>query len=265
VSIKNINDFKSYKDSKTPISVITCYDYSTAKIINETGIDAILVGDSLGMVFQGHNSTIPVTLDNMIYHAQAVRRGSPSKFIITDLPFMSYHVSIEQALHSCGRVLKETGTNSVKLEGGRDFAETVKALVKASIPVMGHIGLTPQSIHKIGGYTVQGRDEEKRIAMIEDAIALEDAGAFSIVLEMVPETLAKEISEKISIPTIGIGGGRYCNGQVLVVNDMLGMDDGFKPKFLKKYASLASIMKNAIEQYDSEVKSGSFPEEKNCY
>lgn len=262
---KNINDFAKSKKEKTPISMVTCYDYGFARLVEQTDIDVILIGDSLGNAIAGYESTIPVTVDQMIYHTGIVKRGAPSKFIVCDLPFMSYHVSVEDSLRNSGRIMKETGCNAVKLEGGEDFVPVVKALVKASIPVMGHLGLTPQSVHKLGGYTVQGRDEDKRKIMIRDAKMLEEAGAFSLVLEMVPEELAKEITESISIPTIGIGGGRYCDGQVLVINDLLGMNETFTPKFLKKYADLSSIVRDAMNEYNREVKSGSFPAENNVF
>jgi 3-methyl-2-oxobutanoate hydroxymethyltransferase len=262
---KNINDFAKSKKEKSPISMVTCYDYGFARLVEQTDIDVILVGDSLGNAVAGYESTIPVTVDQMIYHTGIVKRGAPSKFLICDLPFMSYHVSVEDSLRNSGRIMKETGCNAVKLEGGEDFIPVVKALVKASIPVMGHLGLTPQSVHKLGGYTVQGRDDEKRNIMIRDAKMLEEAGAFSLVLEMVPEELAKEITESISIPTIGIGGGRYCDGQVLVINDLLGMNESFSPKFLKKFADLSSIVRGALNEYNSEVKSGTFPAENNAF
>jgi 3-methyl-2-oxobutanoate hydroxymethyltransferase len=260
-----INDFKARKESKTPISMITCYDHAFARIIEQTDIDVILVGDSLGNVIAGYTSTIPVTVDQMIYHTEIVRRGAPSKFLVIDMPFMSYHVSLEESLRNAGRMMKETGANAVKLEGGEDFRHTVGALVRASIPVMGHIGLTPQSVHKLGGYSVQGREEDKRRQLIKDAKILEEAGAFSIVLEKVPESLAQEISKSLSIPTIGIGAGRYSDGQVLVINDLLGIDESFAPKFLKKYANVYEISKNAIQEYDREVKEKKFPEEKHVY
>jgi 3-methyl-2-oxobutanoate hydroxymethyltransferase len=260
-----INDFKTRKESKTPISMITCYDHAFARIIEQTDIDVILVGDSLGNVIAGYTSTIPVTVDQMIYHTEIVRRGAPTKFLVIDMPFMSYHVSPEDSLRNAGRMMKETGANAVKLEGGEDFKHVVQALVRASIPVMGHIGLTPQSVHKLGGYSVQGREEDKRKQLLKDAKILEEAGAFSIVLEKVPESLAQEISKSLSIPTIGIGAGRYCDGQVLVINDLLGIDESFAPKFLKKYANVYEISKNAIQEYDREVKDKKFPEEKHAY
>ncbi len=263
--IKNINDFKKAKSEKTPISMVTCYDYAFARIIQQTEIDAILVGDSVGMAFAGYNSTLPVTVDQMIYHAEIVKRGAPDVFLVCDLPFMSYHVSIEDTLKNCGRIMKETGANAVKLEGGRDFVKVVEALTMASIPVMGHLGLTPQSVHKLGGYIVQGRDEDRRRIIMEDAKMLEEAGAFSVVFEMVPETLAKEISENLSIPTIGIGAGRHCDGQVLVINDLLGVDESYNPKYLKKFANLGETVKNALQQYNAEVKGREFPGEKNVF
>ncbi|PKL37727.1 MAG: 3-methyl-2-oxobutanoate hydroxymethyltransferase [Spirochaetae bacterium HGW-Spirochaetae-1] len=265
MALKNINDFKKFKKEGTPISMLTCYDYAFARIMEKTDLDVILVGDSLGNVVAGYTSTIPVTMEQMIYHTEIVRRGAPSKFLVSDLPFMSYHVSIEDSLRNAGNLMKKTGANAVKLEGGSDFRGVVEALVRASIPVMGHLGLTPQSVHKLGGYSVQGRDEEKRKMILEDAKILEEAGAFSLVLEMVPEELAKEISESISIPTIGIGAGRYCDGQVLVVNDMLGIEQEFYPKFLKKYADLSVTITNAVNDYSREVKERLFPDEKNIF
>lgn len=260
-----INDFKIRKKNGIPISVITCYDYAFARILDNTKIDIILVGDSLGNVFAGYETTIPVTVDQMIYHTTIVKRGAPSKFVIIDMPFMSYHVSIEDSLRNAGRMMKETGAAAVKLEGGRDFKDIVKALTTASIPVMGHLGLTPQSVHKLGGYSIQGREAEQRKRIIEDAMILEDAGACSIVLEKVPYSLSKEITEKLTIPTIGIGAGNFCDGQVLVINDLLGIDKGFTPKFVKRYADLHTVSKNAFESYDREVKEHSFPSEEYSY
>lgn len=264
-SIKNIKDFTKMKQAGQHIAMITCYDYAFARIVSETDIDVILVGDSLGMVVAGYETTIPVTLDQMIYHSSMVRRGAPQSFIVTDLPFMSYHVSIEDTLRNCGRIMKESGANAVKLEGGRDFVAIVEALTKASIPVMGHLGLTPQSVHKLGGYSVQGKDEEQRKIIMEDALLLQSAGAFALVLEMVPEQLAQEITEALDIPTIGIGAGRYCNGQVLVINDMLGLNKGFNPKFLKLYADLFTASQQAIQSYTREVKEHIFPAEENVF
>ena len=260
-----VNDFKKCKTDKTKISMITCYDHAFARIVEQTPMDLILVGDSVANTFAGYDNTIPVTVEQMIYHTEVVRRGAPSKFVIIDMPFMSYHISVEDSLRNAGNMMKKTGANAVKLEGGREFRAVVEALVTASIPVMGHLGLTPQSVHKFGGYSVQGREEDKRKRIIEDALILEEAGACSLVLEKVPESLAREITEKLTIPTIGIGAGRYCDGQVLVINDVLGIDETFQPKFVKKYVNLYESVKGAIESYDSEVKSGSFPSEKNIY
>jgi 3-methyl-2-oxobutanoate hydroxymethyltransferase len=262
--IKSINDFKKMKESKQMISMVTCYDYSFAGILADAEIDAILVGDSCGMVMAGYENTIPVTVDEIIYHARSVYRGAPKKFITADMPFMSYQSS-RDALHNAGRIFKESGAQSVKLEGGEHFCDTVHALTRSSIPVMGHLGLTPQSVHSMGGYRVQGKSADDAERMKKDALLLQEAGCFSIVLEMVPELLAEEISKSLSIPTIGIGAGRKCDGQVLVLQDLLGMDKNYERKYLKKFADLASVVTDAINSYDSEVKSGAFPTEKNVF
>jgi 3-methyl-2-oxobutanoate hydroxymethyltransferase len=263
--IRNINDFRKLKEEKSPISVVTCYDATFARIVARSSVDAILVGDSCGNVIAGYNSTIPVTMDQIIYHTCSVRRGAPDSFLIADLPFLSYHISVEDALRNAGRLFKETGAQAVKLEGGVEFADTVRALTRASIPVMGHLGLTPQSVHALGGYRVQGRTPDDAERMKCDARALEEAGAFAIVLEMVPESLAKEISELISIPTIGIGGGRYCDGQVLVLYDLLGLDDSYNPKYLKKFANLAETVRSALDEYHKDVVSRSFPDDDHVF
>jgi 3-methyl-2-oxobutanoate hydroxymethyltransferase len=260
-----VNDFKTRKEQKAKISMITCYDHAFAKILEQTSMDTILVGDSVANTFAGYENTIPVTVEQMIYHTEVVRRGAPSKFLVIDMPFMSYHVSVEDSLRNAGNMMKKSGANAVKLEGGREFRAVVEALVTASIPVVGHLGLTPQSVHKFGGYSVQGREEDKRKRIIEDAIILQEAGACSLVLEKVPESLAREITEKLTIPTIGIGAGRYCDGQVLVINDVLGIDETFQPKFVKKYVNLYAQVKAALESYDSEVKNGTFPAQGNVY
>lgn len=253
-------------NKKENISVITCYDATFAKIISETEIDAILVGDSLGMVFQGHNSTLPVTLEEMIYHTKAVKRGAPNKFIICDLPFLSYQVSVEQGVSTGGIAIKETNCDAVKLEGATEIAlQTIRHLTEIGVPVMGHLGLTPQSYQVLGGYKVQGKEEKAAGKILNDAIALEKAGVFSIVLEMLPEVLGEKITSALSIPTIGIGAGRHVSGQVLVINDMLGLNANFKPKFLKKYADLHSITKQALTSYNKEVKEGIFPSEENTF
>lgn len=261
----NINEYAKRKEAGIPISMVTCYDYAFAQIVEESDVDTILVGDSLGNVIAGYDTTLPVTVDQMIYHGEIVRRGAPSKFVVVDMPFMSYHVSTEDALRNAGRIMKETGANAIKLEGGREFKDTVRALVDASIPVMGHLGLTPQSFHKLGGYSVQGREDEKRKRIMEDAMILQDAGAFSVVFEMVSASLAAEITQKLSIPTIGIGGGNGCDGQVLVINDLLGMNTGFTPKFAKKFADLRTAARDALNTYDQEVKDRIFPGEANTF
>lgn len=245
--------------------MITCYDFAFARILEETDIDTVLVGDSLGNVIAGYDNTLPVTVDQMIYHTSIVRKGAPSKFLIIDMPFMSYHISVEDSVRNAGRMIKESGATAVKLEGGKDFADSVRAMARASIPVVGHLGLTPQSIHKLGGYSVQGRDDDQRKTIIEDAKILEDAGICCLVLEMVPENLAREITENISVPTIGIGAGRSCDGQVLVLNDMLGLNVSFTPRFVKKYANLYRTTKKAVNAYVREVKERAFPEEEHVF
>lgn len=260
-----INDFSSRKQNHQPISVTTCYDYSFATILEGTEIDVLLVGDSLGNVFAGYETTLPVTVDQMIYHAAIVKRGAPSKFVIIDMPFMSYHISVEETLRNAGRMIKETGVQAVKIEGGKPFEKTVKALTRASIPVIGHLGMTPQSVHKFGGFSIQGREDDARQRILDDAVILEDAGACALVLEKVPSPLSKEISERVSIPTIGIGAGPFCDGQVLVINDILGIDKNFNPKFVKKYANLNEIIKSALATYDREVKERAFPTAENAY
>lgn len=261
-----INLYREKFQKKEKISVATCYDASFAKIIAETEMDSILVGDSLGMVFQGNNSTMPVTLEEMIYHTKAVKRGAPNKFIICDLPFLSYQISVEQGVSAGGLVIKETGCDAIKLEGATDIAlQSIRQLTEIGVPVMGHLGLTPQSYQVLGGYKVQGKDEKTADKILQDAIALEKAGAFSIVLEMLPESLGEKITKAISIPTIGIGAGRHTSGQVLVINDLLGIAADFKPKFLKRFADLHSIAKQALASYDREVKQGSYPAEENVF
>ena len=245
--------------------MLTAYDYSMAQIIDGSGIDAILVGDSLGMVMQGHDSTLDVTMDDMIYHCQCVARGVKNALLIGDMPFLSYQISTEEAVRNAGRFVQEGKVGAVKLEGGRDMTGSVKAIVRAQIPVMGHIGLTPQSINIFGGFKVQGKEEEKAKALIEDALALEEAGVFSIVLEAIPEELARIITEKVSVPTIGIGAGRYCDGQVLVINDILGMYSDFTPKFVKQYAHLKENITDAIGEYIQDVKLQRFPENKHTF
>ncbi len=247
------------------IVMITAYDYPTALIVEEAGVDLILVGDTLGMVVLGYESTLPVTMDEMIHHTKAVSRAAQRVMVVGDMPFLSYQVSVEDAVANAGRFLKEAGAHSVKLEGGREVAETVRRICAAGIPVMAHLGLTPQSIHQFGGYKVQGREEAAARRICDDALILQDAGAFSIVLECVPSALAKEITASLTIPTIGIGGGVDCDGQVLVIHDLLGMFDRFTPTFVKKYVNAKSVMKDAVAQYVSEVKDKTFPDEAHSY
>ncbi len=261
----NITQIKDMKQKGEKITMLTAYDYTTAKIIDEAGIPLILVGDSLGMVVLGYESTIPVTMEDMLHHTKAVVRGTKQTMVIGDMPFMTYHLSVEQALHNAARFIQEAGAQAVKLEGGVTVAEKMKRIVDCGIPVMGHIGLTPQSIHQFGGFKVQGKTPEAAARLLEDAVALEKAGAFAIVLETVPHQLAKIITEKISIPTIGIGAGIYCDGQVQVINDILGSFTDFVPKHAKQYAKLASIISNAIAEYHNEVKAGSFPTDQQSF
>ncbi len=242
-----------------PITMLTAYDYSMAKVVDDAGIDMILVGDSLGNVILGYDSTLPVTMDDMIHHVKAVCRGVCRAMVVADLPFMSYEVSVEEALRNAGRFLKETSARSVKLEGGREVADAVRAIVNAGIPVVGHLGLTPQSVHQMGGYRVQGKDEATAKKLISDARVLEDAGVFCIVLECVPSPLAKLVTESLSVPTIGIGAGPYCDGQVLVIHDMLGLYPRQAPKFVKKYVNLSEGIADALKQYKEEVISRAFP------
>ena len=265
--VKMKNNIKTFIESKgkSKLSVLTAYDYSTAKIIDQSGVNGILVGDSLGMVCLGYKDTLSVTVDDMIHHGKAVVRGVENALVIIDMPFMSYEVSIKDALVNAGRIIKETGAQALKLEGGLDIVDTVRALVKAKIPVMGHLGLTPQSVNVFGGFKVQGKDAKDAQNIIDSALALEEAGAFAIVLECVPSKLAKIITEKLSIPTIGIGGGSDCDGQVLVWQDSVGLFSDFTPKFVKKYAEVGKIMTEAFVTYDKEVKDGTFPEEKHCF
>jgi len=247
------------------ISMLTAYDYSTAAVMDEAGVDIILVGDSLGMVMLGYDSTLPVTMEDMIHHTKAVSCAAEHAMIIGDMPFMSYQISVEEAVRNAGRFMKEAGAHGVKLEGGKEVAEVVMKITSSGIPLMGHLGLTPQSVHQLGGYKVQGKDDKTAKKMMEDARILEEAGAFSIVLECVPAPLAGKISRSLTIPTIGIGAGVECDGQVLVVNDMLGMFEKFTPKFVKKYANLNTDINAAIKEYIDEVKNKKFPSEEHSF
>jgi 3-methyl-2-oxobutanoate hydroxymethyltransferase len=258
-----INQIKEMKQKGEKIAMLTAYDYSTARIVDEAGIPLILVGDSLGMVVLGYESTIPVTMEEMLHHTKAVVRGTKQAMVIGDMPFMTYHISIEDALRNAARFIQEGGAQAVKLEGGVTVAEKVRRIVECGIPVMGHIGLTPQSIHQFGGHKIQGKTPEAAARLLEDAKALEQAGAFSIVLETVPAQLAKLITKKIGIPTIGIGAGVDCDGQVQVINDLLGSYTDFVPKHAKQYAKLTDIIRKAVTEYQNEVKEGSFPTDKH--
>jgi 3-methyl-2-oxobutanoate hydroxymethyltransferase len=260
-----ITDLNRKKRDGKKISMLTAYDYPTAKIMDEAGIDGILVGDSLGMVVLGYDSTVPVTMDEMIHHAKAARRGTKYAFLIGDMPFLSYQVSKEDAVKNAGSFMKEAGCDAVKLEGGREVIETVKAIVDAGIPVMGHLGLTPQSVSKLGGYKIQGKDADAAKRIVEDAISLERAGCFGMVLECVPDQVAKLVTEKVRIPTISCGAGTYCDGQVLVTNDMLGLFDRFVPKFVKQYVKLSSLISEAVKSFKEEVESGKFPGKEHSF
>lgn len=247
------------------IVMLTAYDYAFARILDEAGVDIILVGDSLGTVVAGQKTTLPVTLRDTIYHTQAVVRGVRNALVVADMPFLTYQTGKRDAIKNCGLALKEGGAEAVKLEGGKAIADIISSLVEVGIPVMGHVGLTPQSINAFGGYRVQGRKVEARKKILEDALAVENAGAFSIVLEGIPADLAREITERLKIPTIGIGAGPHCDGQVLVLHDLLGIFDDFKPTFVKRYANLKDIALKAIESFAEEVKKGIFPDEEHSY
>lgn len=257
--------FKEAKERNEKLTMLTAYDYSTAKLIDSCGINGILVGDSLGMVCLGYEDTLSVTMEDMIHHTKAVSRGCTNTLIVADMPFMSYQTSTYDAVVNAGRLIKEGRAQAVKLEGGVDVFNQIQSIVNSSIPVMGHIGLTPQSVNAFGGFKVQGRDELAAKKLIEDALAVEDAGAFAVVLEGVPSKLASLITKKLNIPTIGIGAGAGCDGQVLVYQDMLGMFSDFTPKFVKKYENIGEKMKNAFSNYIDEVKTEVFPSEEHSF
>lgn len=260
-----VPEIKRMKEKGEKITALTAYDYSFARILDAAGIDILLVGDSLGSVIQGQESTLPVTLDDVIYHTRAVVRGRKRALVVADMPFLSFQISVEEAKRNAGRLLQEGGAEAVKLEGGVEMLETVEAIVEIGIPVMGHVGLTPQSLHCFGGYKVQGKDRDQREKIIQDALAVEEGGAFSIVLEGIPMDLAQEITRRLSIPTIGIGAGLHCDGQVLVVHDMLGLFDMYAPKFVKQYADLKGVMAEAVKNFITEVKEGRFPDEEHSF
>ena len=256
---QTVNTLQKMKENGEKIAMLTCYDYTTATLIEQTDIDAVLVGDSLGMTIMGYENTLPVTMDDMVHHTACVARGLKNTFLVADMPFMSYHLSDEQAVENAGRLVKEGGANAVKLEGGAKYFSRIKAIVDAQIPVEGHIGLTPQSVNAFGGFRVQGKDVARARELLEDAKKIEEAGAFMVTLECVPEKLATMITEELSIPTIGIGAGNGCDGQVLVYQDMLDMYDGIAPKFVKHFAHIGSDMKAAFNAYSKEVRKQTFP------
>jgi len=256
---------KEKKARQEKITMLTGYDYSMAGMIDQAGIDMILVGDSLGNVMLGYSTTLPVTMDDMVHHTKAVSRAAQNAMVVADMPFLSYHISITEAVRNAGRLIQEGGAQAVKIEGGVERVDTIKAILDAQIPVQGHIGLTPQSINQLGGFKVQGKDLETARKLIEDAKALDEAGVFSLVMECVPSELARRITAEVSCPTIGIGAGPHCDGQVLVINDMLGMFHGHIPKFVKKFANLQPLIIEALPQYKEEVMAGTFPAPEHCF
>ena len=264
-----IHDLRRMKEAGEKIAVVTAYDSTAARLVDAAGVDVVLVGDSLGMVVQGHDSTLPVTLDQMIYHSAAVRRGlargSGRPHLVGDLPFGSYQASSDEAVKSAMRLIAEGGVESVKLEGGSDYVEVIRRIVRAGVPVMGHIGLTPQSVHKMGGYVVQGKDSDKAQQLLRDARAIEAAGCYAIVLECIPAELARIVTSQLRIPTIGIGAGAHCDGQVLVLTDLLAMDPSFTPKFVKRFAEVGEAMRGAVAAYVGEVKSRVFPDDAHSF
>jgi 3-methyl-2-oxobutanoate hydroxymethyltransferase len=265
MSKKTILDFIDMKRKGVKITFLTSYDYPTASLAEKAGIDMLLVGDSLGMCVYGYEGTLPVTMDQMIVHSQAVRKGAPNTFVIGDMPFLSYQKSVEEAVYNAGRFFKEASVDAVKLEGGRRVVRQIRAIVDAGMVVMGHIGLTPQSSSQLGGFKAQGRTLESAQKQIEDAFAVVEAGAFSVLLEAIPPEVASHIREKLDIPVLGIGASRFCDGQLLIVSDMLGIFEVFTPKFVKKYANVAELTTNAIRQYIQDIKNEKFPEEQHEY
>jgi len=257
--------FRQKKSRGEPVTMMTAYDYPTALLVEEAGLDCILVGDSLGMVVLGYDNTLPVTMEDMLHHCKAVARGAQTPLLVGDMPFLSYQVSVSEAVHNAGRFLKEGGMDAVKLEGGRERKGTVRAIVEAGIPVMGHIGLTPQSVHQLGGFRMQGSKAPSAQRLLEDALLLEESGCFSLVLESVPARLAALISQRLTIPTIGIGAGNQTDGQVLVIHDLIGLFDRFKPRFVKTYANLHDTVLQALEAYKSDVDTRAFPAEEHTF
>ena len=262
---KTILDIQKMKASGHKIAMLTCYDYPTARIMDSCGIDMILIGDSAGVVFSGYENTLPVTMDEMLYHTKAVVRSNPKAVVVSDMPFMSYQADIRDARMNAGRFIKEGGAAAVKIEGGVNAASVIKALVDIDIPVVAHIGLTPQSIHRMGGYKVQGKKIEQAEKLMEDARAVEEAGAFAVVLEGIPQSLAQRITDSLVIPTIGIGAGPHCDGQVLVIHDILGLCEKYSPKFVKRYADARELIAGAVSAYINDVRQGSFPTEEHSF
>lgn len=253
------------KQSGDKITMLTAYDYTTAKIMDECGVNALLIGDSLGMVMLGYENTLPVTMEDMIHHTAAVSRGAQNAFVVADMPFMSYQTDVREAVINAGRLIKEGGANAVKLEGGAEVCPQIRAIVNASIPVVAHLGLTPQSVNVFGGFKVQGKTQDKAEKLIRDALEIQEAGACAVVLEGIPAKLAEVITGKLTIPTIGIGAGNGCDGQVLVYQDMLGLTSGHTPKFVKRFADMGTLMRQGIQDYITETKNGSFPSEEHTY
>lgn len=260
-----VTTLQQMKQEKKKITMLTSYDYPVTRLLDAAGVDVLLVGDSAGNVVSGYATTLPVTMDEMLYHTRAVARGTERALVVGDMPFMSYQTSIEEARRNAGRFLKEGGAGAVKLEGGRNMEEVIRAIVDIDIPVMAHIGLTPQSVHRMGGFKVQGRDETQRKQLLKDARAVERAGAFSVVMECVPAGLAREITETLTIPTIGIGAGLDCDGQVLVIHDVLGLLKGFRPKFVKQYVNMQEIVDRAVKEFIDEVRQGTFPGKQHTF
>ncbi|MEW6615377.1 MAG: 3-methyl-2-oxobutanoate hydroxymethyltransferase [Thermodesulfobacteriota bacterium] len=260
-----ILDLQRMKDEGEKITMLTAYDYPTARILDACGVDILLVGDSVGNVVLGQANTLPVSIGDMIHHTKAVARACKNALVVIDMPFMSYQTSIEDAKRNAGRMIKESGAEAVKLEGGANMEDTIKAITDIDIPVMAHIGLTPQSVHRMGGYRVQGKEDKQREKLLADALAVERAGAFSVVLEVIPSQLGEEITKRLKIPTIGIGAGIKCDGQVLVINDLLGLSGEFRPKFVKKYVNLEEVISKAVKEYISEVKNKAFPNDEHSF
>ena len=260
-----IVDLQEMKEKGEKITMLTAYDYPTARILDQCGVEVLLIGDSVGNVVMGTDNTLPVTTDEIIYHTKAVVRGRKRALIVADMPFMSYQVSVEEAKREAGKLIKKGGAEAVKLEGGENMEEVIRAICDIDVPVMGHIGLTPQSIHRMGGYKVQGKEEKQREKLLSDALAVERAGAFSVVLEAVPLSLAREITRTLKIPTIGIGAGIHCDGQVLVIHDLLGLSGGFRPKFVKQYVNLEAEITKAVNKFLTEVRKEKFPTDDHSF